>query len=149
MAEGKKLGRPTELTPELGAAICQHIADGLPIETACALEGVHKQRLYEWDKKGQNGEEPYAAFADARARATATQIRNRLAAMETLPRDLWKREAWLLERMHPTIFAQVNKTQLSGPDGAPIQTAVAAQVVVVPEVAVDADAWVAAHKPHE
>lgn len=129
-ATGAKLGRPSELTPELGEAICKHIADGLPIETACALEGVHKQRLYEWDRKGQEGIEPYAAFADARARASALQIQRRLELMADLPRDLWKREAWLLERLHPSIFAQVTKNQLSGPDGGPIQTQ--GSVVVVP-----------------
>lgn len=149
MAEGKKLGRPTACTPEVVDTICQSIRDGLPVTVAAELAGVSRHVIYDWEKRGKEGEEPFASFLHARAQATAEQIRNRLELMRDLPRDLWKREAWLLERMHPTIFAQVNKTQLSGPDGAPIQTAVAAQVVVVPEVAVDADAWVAAHKPHE
>lgn len=143
MANGEA-GRPTKCTPELIEEVCRLIASGMPKRHAYAKVGIHHTTALDWDRRGAEGEEPYAAFSTARAKADADHVALRLERMQT-PGNDWKREAWLLERLHPRDFAQVNKTQLSGPDGAPIQAQAVAQVVVVPEVAATADAWAAKH----
>src|SRR5579862_1643086 len=71
VATSPKMGRPTKLTPELQVAICTSLATGAYVETAAAVHGVNKQTLYDWFKRGNSGEEPYADFLDAIKRAEA------------------------------------------------------------------------------
>jgi hypothetical protein len=67
-----KLGRPTICSIDLAKRIAKHIADDGPLDVAAQLEGVSRQRVYEWIAKGQDERnEPYATFADTLGRARA------------------------------------------------------------------------------
>lgn len=134
----KPTGRPAKCTPEIIARVCAEVARGMPKKYAGALVGVHYTTLHEWEERGAKGEEPFATFARALADARAQHIAMRLEAIERGEGD-WKRQAWLLERLEPTLFGPTSRTQVTGADGGPVQ--MAAQVVVVPAMAASADAW--------
>lgn len=47
-------GRPTLLTAELTAEICGAVREGMSLERAAALAGIHKRRIGEWRKRGED-----------------------------------------------------------------------------------------------
>lgn len=138
MSEPAKTGRPTKCTPEVTEIICSEIAKGIPKKFACVKAGVDYTRMVEWEKRGAEGEEPFATFARACAKARHAHVAMRLEAIESGGGD-WKRQAWLLERLEPTLFAPTTRTQISGPEGGPVQTQ--SSVVVVPAIDVDPTEW--------
>lgn len=144
MSEGTKIGRPTKCTPEAIAIICAEVAKGIPKKYAGVAAGVTYQAMMQWEELAKEGHEPFLTFAREMQAARRTHIAMRLEAIESGAGD-WKRQAWLLERLEPTLFAPTTRTQISGPDGGPVQAQAIAQVVVVPEVAATADAWAAKH----
>ena len=138
-----QIGRPTKCTPEVTAIVCDNIAKGLPKRHAYALAGITHVAALDWERRGAGGEEPFAAFATACARAMALHVAMRLARIEAAAgdeRDLWKRDAWMLEKLDPDHFAK-RHVEITGADGGPVQ--VAAQIVVVPARAVSVQDWTA------
>lgn len=110
-----KIGRPTKLTPELQKEICATLLQGAYVETAAALHGVTKQTLYEWFKRGNQGEAPYDAFIDAVKRVEAqseTIALNRINTAAEDPKN-WTAAAWRLERKHPDRWGRREKVDLS------------------------------------
>lgn len=104
----RKMGRPTECTPEMTAAIATDIERGMTLDDAAALNGINPSTLYEWRNRGDEGEQPYSDFAkaiaQARAKARATALANvRSGVLPSMAPD-WKAEAWWLERMYPDEF---------------------------------------------
>lgn len=138
MSEPAKIGRPTKCTPETTAIICSEIAKGIPKKYACVKAGVSYVQMMEWEKLGEEGREPFLTFAREVAQARHAHIAMRLEAIESGGGD-WKRQAWLLERLEPTLFAPTTRTQISGPEGGPVQTQ--SSVVVVPAIDVDPTDW--------
>lgn len=134
----KLTGRPTKCTPEVIDKCVAEVARGMPKKYAAALAGIDYATLNNWEQRGSEGEEPFSTFARALADARAQHIAMRLEAIERGEGD-WKRQAWLLERLEPTLFGPTSRTQVTGADGGPVQ--MAAQVVVVPAMAASADAW--------
>jgi len=66
------MARPTKLTPEVSEEICKALEDdGAFIETAAQAAGIDHSTLYRWLDRGLKGEEPFAAFCEAVARARA------------------------------------------------------------------------------
>lgn len=60
-----------KLTAELTAEIVAKVSAGVHPEVAAIACGVSRASFYEWKRKGLNGEEPFAAFWTAVARAEA------------------------------------------------------------------------------
>ncbi|WP_102867896.1 helix-turn-helix domain-containing protein [Pseudovibrio exalbescens] len=50
-AKKAKMGRPTDWTPELGEVIRQKMEEGLSLAAAAAECGIHRQRVYDWEKR--------------------------------------------------------------------------------------------------
>jgi hypothetical protein len=108
-------GRPTSLTPEVHEAIVESIRAGSYRSTAAAKAGVHRNRLAEWEGRGESGEEPYAAFACALQKAEAEaeerlldEIRNAQPSVTGEGGhgpDLWQAKAWIMERRWPKRWA--------------------------------------------
>lgn len=71
------------LTQQLSDAIVEHIRQGCPLDVAAELEGVYRTRAYEWLKRGEADEEPYASFRDEVARARAEVTRGVLNEIRT------------------------------------------------------------------
>lgn len=99
-----KNGRPTKFTPELGAAICKIVRAGVPVGVAAARKRIAKTTLYDWRKRGEQGEEPFAAFAAdieaAQAECEEKITYNVIAASK----EDWKAGAFYLKCRHPEIY---------------------------------------------
>ncbi len=104
----RRIGRPTDLTPELQASIVKTVQDGNTLDDAAALNGISPSALYDWKSRGNRGEEPFAQFSDAitqaRAFAKSEAIRNVREGVYLNGQKDWKAEAWYLERMFPDQF---------------------------------------------
>jgi hypothetical protein len=109
------VGRPTKLTPKLQAEICTSLATGAYVETAAAVHGVSKMTLYDWLKRGNNGEKPYVGFLDAIKSAEAASEQLALSRIDTAAEDPknWTAAAWRLERKHPDRWGRREKVDLS------------------------------------
>lgn len=58
----KSTGRPSILSEELTERICKLIAAGDRPEVAAGVCGVGRRTYFEWMKRGEDGEEPFASF---------------------------------------------------------------------------------------
>lgn len=97
-------GRPSVFAPERGQRICNMVAEGVPIATACRIEGIGKTTLYDWRKQGAEGLEPFAEFARELRRAQDTceaTVTSRLVRATLMD---WKAAAWWLERRRPKLY---------------------------------------------
>jgi hypothetical protein len=114
-------GRPTSLTPSVQEAICEAIRAGNYRTVAAAAAGVHRNRLAEWEKRGETGEEPYAGFACALQKAEAdaemsllAEIRNaQPAVVQSHGADVWQSRAWMLERRFASRWCARVKQQVA------------------------------------
>jgi hypothetical protein len=86
--------------------LCAMVAVGVPIATACQAESINRSTYYEWRKRGQAGEQPFATFwADMQAslaRAEASVVQRVTSASL----DDWRAGAWYLERRFPQRYRQ-------------------------------------------
>jgi hypothetical protein len=136
----KPVGRPPECTQELIKKIVSSILVGNYFETACASAGIHKTTAYDWLKKGAR--EPGSIFeqfsnavekaqADGESRdvmviemqahgAPAQYNEMGQQIREAIPRD-WKAAAWRLERKHPKKWGRMDRHEVTGQDGKPIE----------------------------
>ena len=119
------MGRPTDLTPELGNQICDYIARGVPKQQAAALAGIDETTLYDWINKGTGDEakECYAVFAQSVKLAESRFVLLTIDRVEgeTDPK-MWAKWMTLGERLQPGVFAKVDRVQLTGKDGGPVES---------------------------
>ena len=96
-------GRPTKLTPEVQAKICEAIRAGNYIETAAAFAGIRKSTLYDWLRRGQRASHGlYRSFSEAVEKAQAdTEARDVALIAKAAAEGNWKAAAWRLERKFP------------------------------------------------
>lgn len=80
---------------------------GSYIETACKVADISKQTFYDWCKKGNAGQEPYASFV---SELNIAQGNATLDALDVIAlagaRGDWRASAWRLERMFPDLYGQ-------------------------------------------
>ena len=97
-----------------------YMGSGVPGEVAAAEAGIPRSTFYEGLRKGDDGKEPYAAFADGVKRADAAEHRQQVnAARESFEKNPHLRIAWIKQRWS-RIYAEPTKVEVSGPDGGPI-----------------------------
>lgn len=107
-------GRPTSLTPEVQAAICDALEKGNYRATAAAAAGVHRNTLINWEKWGEEGKAPYADFLTAMQMAEAKSEMQLLEDIRTARpgtpgvtgADVWTNRAWVLERRFASRWCQ-------------------------------------------
>ncbi len=120
-------GRPTKCTPEAQTKIVQAIAGGNYREVAAQWAGVAPETLGRWLSRKR---EPYLSFRRAVLEAEqAAEIRAVALIMKAAAEDP-KHAEWWLERKFHERWGRRDRTELTGKDGGPIQTAV---TVYVPE----------------
>ncbi len=64
-------GRPSKLTVELTADVVAKIAGGNHPETAALACGISRATYFDWKRRGESGEEPFAGFWAEVVRARA------------------------------------------------------------------------------
>lgn len=135
------MGRPTKLTTETQERIVSALRAGNYQDTAAQYAGITRQTFYSWLERGRiererisAGEKPrktetiYLDFVDAveTARADA-EARTVALVMKAANEGTWQAAAWFLERSHPQRWGRLNRTEISGPQGGPIETTVDAE----------------------
>jgi hypothetical protein len=99
-------GRDTLLSPALQKRICELLAQGTAIKSACIICGIGERTFYDWRDKGRTGKEPFARFFAAVTRAReAHKAKLIRIVMEAAHQDARHAE-WLLERQFPNEFAR-------------------------------------------
>lgn len=123
-------GRPPTITDDIIQKIGNAIKVGNYVEVAAALNGISKQCLYKWFKKGQSGKGLYGKLVDvvqqsisySEARDVAVvdkEAQGRNAEYdekgkllrESMPVN-WKAAAWRLERKHPDRWGRREQVKL-------------------------------------
>lgn len=135
------MGRPTDCTPENIAKVCAALRLGVSQECAATSAGLCDRTFYTWMEKGREGIEPYAQFLREVHAAENDAERELVELIKASAPDDWKAGAWLLERRHPRRWGRLDRSEVSGANGAPIQ--VQAQVVEIPAPIADVTAWAA------
>lgn len=106
--------RPRKIEGALLADICERIAAGTPRLHACSLSGVSRSAFYEAIEKREEVRD-----AVERAEALSAEVMRR-EAITALDPTTAKVRLWLLERLHPRLYAPApQKVETSGPEGAP------------------------------
>lgn len=106
------MARPTLLTQEVQMLVVASLRNGNYRRVAARLAGISERTLYNWEERGETGEEPYASFLQAMKSAEAeseaellTEIRG---AQPAIPgeggrgADIWQAKAWIMERRWPS-----------------------------------------------
>lgn len=100
------MGRPTEFSPDVTAAITEAVTDGCNFEDAAEAGGVDVRTLYRWLARE---EEPFATFRQALTQARAEAKRNAIKAWRTgrlVNGDHdWRASMTYLERTYPDQYA--------------------------------------------
>jgi len=121
----RRIGRPTACTPELTERICEDLRRGLTFKMACEGAGITAAAGHEWVRRGSVDLEAgrtvtrYAEFAEATTRARSDCLASLVSTVRTAAVTDWRAAAWMLERRDPDGWSR--RTEVSGPDGAPIQ----------------------------
>lgn len=100
------MGRPTVYNDQRAEAICAAVERIGFVSVAAEINGIHRNTLQAWLERGDNGEEPYASFAD-RFRTSLGKWREKQVEKVTDP-------CWLLERSDPGVFGRRDKVEHSG-----------------------------------
>jgi hypothetical protein len=94
---GKRVGRPSSLTPAVQARIVQAVETGATIEVACRAAGIGKTTFHRW--MASDAPE-FRAFREAVEKAEAAGEIAAIGVIRTAALDTWQAAAWFLERKH-------------------------------------------------
>lgn len=98
-------GQPTKATDELILRLVEALKY-LPIRHACDLVDIHKDTYYEWLKRAEAGDEPYATFASLARTARAEYVAQQIRTIVRAGKKNWRATAWYLERCFPDEFGR-------------------------------------------
>lgn len=113
------------LNEALITRICRTIARGNYVETALALAGVPKSTFFSWMKAGtqQPEENPLQAkLLEAVERAQAEAEARDVKRLDLAAEDDWRAVAWRLERRFPRKWGHLERMELTGMGGGPVET---------------------------
>jgi transposase len=137
------MGRPTKLTPEVQDKIVAALRAGNYQETAAMYAGVEARTFYRWMERGESDDaddEIYRQFRQAVEKAKADAEVRDIALIDKAAHDgSWQAAAWKLERKFPNRWGRVNRTEISGPDGAPVKVEMDAKSALLTKLGLDAD----------
>lgn len=126
------MARPTKYTPETVKKILEAVKLGVAFVDAANYGGITYETFNEWRKA-------YPEFSDAVESASGQAVTACMAKIQKAATEgSWQASAWILERRHPDRYGRT-RVELTGAEGGPV--AVAANVVVVPKMVDDPEAW--------
>lgn len=123
-------GHPTHLTPRIREQIAAKLRECSSITAAAAVAGITPKTFYNWVNRGENAldsgrvnktDAPYVEFFHAIKNAEAYAEATLLEAI-LVGRNNWQASAWWLERRFPRTWAKMDRHEISGPDGKPVQS---------------------------
>jgi hypothetical protein len=108
------MGRPTKLTPTRTRQLAWFVRHGRPLDTACALVGIHRDTAYAWLQRGRAASDRRASglpigpnevafleFAEALAEARAAAESDAINVIWQAAERDWRAAAWYLEHSFP------------------------------------------------
>lgn len=117
------MARNTLCTPERTERILNAIKAGNYSYVAAQLGGIGERTFYDWMKRGESGEEPFAQFSQAVKEAeTQAEARN-VAIIQRHAQNSWQAAAWYLERKAPGRWGRKERIEHTGAEGGPITLA--------------------------
>lgn len=126
-----KVGRPSRFNAQVLEIVCKGVKLGLSYERAAENAGVSRSVLHRWIAADNAGKVQYRGVCDALAKARAEGETRLLARVIKAGEEDWRAAAWILERRHPDQYARVERRELTGPDGSPVQLQVSTWVDLV------------------
>lgn len=132
--EPAKIGRPTDLTPEVADKVVMAVRSGAPLEVAAQSQGIAPMTFWGWMRRGE-GRDPtrpalpvFAEFAQRVRAAEATAhmefvipIRKR-----AVNREDWQAAAAYLRMRWSKNYAE--RTEITGAEGGPLVVQLAQMV---------------------
>lgn len=121
------MARPTKLTTEVRDKIVQALNAGNYQDTAARYAGISEATFYRWMTEAQQpgASKDLREFREAVESARAQAEIRSVALINKAAQDgTWQAAAWFLERSHPQKWGRIQRTEISGPDGGPIETRV-------------------------
>ena len=110
---GRKMGRPSKLTPEVQKRILTLIRAGNTFHDSAIGAGVGESTFFQW--KRENPE-----FLAALKKAEVQFIDRNLAIIQKATNKAWTAAAWLLERRFPERFGRDRKVVPEVEEGLPV-----------------------------
>lgn len=124
----------TKLTPEVQDRIVAALRAGNYQETAAAYAGISAKTFYEWLNRGESDEpkeEAFRNFREAVEKAKADAEVRDIALIDKAAHDgSWQAAAWKLERKFPQKWGRVNRTEISGPEGKPVEIRTSVEAIL-------------------
>ena len=125
-----KRGRKTKLTTEIQNRICQVLANGNYIQTACAIAKIHQSQYFRWMEKGEH--ETKGIYRDFYESVKEAEQVAELQCLQSIRNDdSWQAKAWILERRFPERWGRKDRIT------ADIQGNVDVQFLPVEQLSVD------------
>ena len=94
------MGKPLTLTAEVEERIIEALRQGNYRSAACKAAGIDWGCMRNWIRKGNRGEEPYAAFVARCKEAEGESEAALVASIRSHAEKHWVAAAWLLERKY-------------------------------------------------
>lgn len=125
-ANPKTRGRPSTYTPAIGQQICERLSDGELVSDICESLGLTRWTVTQWCDRHPEFGSAYVRAREAQADACfefalkAGRIATPADAQaQRLRHDA---EKWAAAKLRPRAYSDKHQHEVSGPDGAPIQT---------------------------
>lgn len=138
------MGRPSDYTQEIADAICERLSDGESLRSICASEGMpSKAAVFRWLGAHEAFRDQYARAREEQAETLADEIVGIAdgdpsvedsAVMTARDRLRLDARKWVASKLKPKKYGDKVSQELSGPDGGPVQHAVAWEIVPVEPV---------------
>jgi hypothetical protein len=120
----RKRGRPTAYTPALGRAICERLANGEPLLAICEADDMPDRiTVWRWNRQRDEFRNMILAAREFGADALAEQCLQIADGSGDTRRDLSKisTRRWLASKIAPRRYGDRLATEVSGPDGSPVE----------------------------
>jgi hypothetical protein len=131
--------RPTKCTPELTEKICEYLASGCYVCTACQAVGISETTLGNWRARAAKGEEPYVTFVEATKEAEAKAELRALALVQKAMPENWAAAMTWMERKFPARWSRGERREVTGAGGGPVAHSIIFEVVGGEEAAGEPD----------
>jgi hypothetical protein len=131
--------RPTKCTPELTEKICEYLASGCYVCTACQAVGISETTLGNWRARAAEGEEPYVTFVAATKEAEAKAELRALALVQKAMPENWAAAMTWMERKFPARWSRGERREITGAGGGPVAHSIIFEVVGGEEAAGEPD----------